>query len=99
MRTILATALFCFGMIQISQSQNLASDHAYWVMERNIQQPDRAIIKFYDGADRLLHEMRIEKRVINIHKRRDQRMLNHLLKKYMERTGPSGKKLRSRTSV
>ena len=100
MRTILAIALiFYLAATQVAQSQSLTSDHAYWVIERNIHHRENAIVRFYDASDQLMHSVRIENKVINIDKRKDRRMLDALLKKYMERANSSRKKFRSRTSV
>jgi hypothetical protein len=82
-----------------TKAQEKDYSNAYWVIERNISRPDVSFVKFYSMEGILFHEVMIEGKVINIQRSRHKRKLDHLLKRYTNRSAASGKKFRSVSSI
>lgn len=74
-------------------------NNPYWVIERNIKQKDLTYVKIYSEQHELVQEIKIEGREIDISKRRDKRMLDHLVNKYANRELSIRKRNKSKSSV
>ena len=100
MKTILILVTVWMALPIIAASaQEKDFNNAYWVMERNISNRDVSLIKFYDADHHLIHEVKIEGRVINLGRRGDKRKIDMILRRYTDRTISSGRRHKSRSSV
>ena len=80
-------------------SQKAASDDTYWVVETNNRDTVYSIVRFFDGNNNLLHEVKLDNIAIDIRHKKSRRRLDQLLTSYKMRSSSSAKKLRPRTSV
>jgi len=89
-----------FVIVWISvMSQQVSTGTEYWVVETHGRDSVYSIVRFYNGNNNLLHEVRIENVVINIQQRKYRKRLDQLLSVYQMRTSSSAKKVRSKLSA
>lgn len=55
---------------------------SYWVVEGNVKSPNYTIIRLYNKEDVLIHEERVNGKLLNIRRRRDINFLNRKLEKF-----------------
>lgn len=79
--------------------QQVLPTKAYWVVETHTRDTVYSIVRFFDGNDRLLHEVRIRDLAIDITQKKYRKKLDMLLADYVTRTGNGVKKIRPGTSV
>jgi len=96
-----AGILFSFAMIASTagMSQKAAIDDTYWVVETNNRDTVYSVVRFFDGNNNLLHEVKLDNIAIDIRQKKNRRRLDQLLTSYKMRSSSSAKKLRPRTSV
>src|SRR5689334_9160821 len=96
-----ATILFLLAMIAstagMSQQASLAD--TYWVVETHNRDSIYSVVRFFDGSNKLIHEVRLENVAIDINQKKNRRRLDQLLANYKMRASGSAKKLRPRMSV
>jgi hypothetical protein len=90
----LAMAICTTGM---SQSKTVSEE--YWVVETHCRDTIYSVVRFFNGSDMLLHEVRIENVAIDIQQKRQRRKLDQLLAEYKMRAMSGAKKIRGRASV
>jgi hypothetical protein len=70
---------------------------AYWVVETN-RHVKGTTVRLYDEWNQMIREVRLEKKTVDIARRRDRRMLDNLLKEYAAQH-VAGKKHKSKSSI
>lgn len=91
---MLALITCTFGM-----SQQASAGEEYWVVETHSKDSIYSIVRFFDGSDALMHEVRINNVAVDIHQRKQRKRLDQLLMDYKLRAARSVKKIRSKMSV
>ena len=96
-----AGILFALAMIASTagMSQKAALDNTYWVVETNNRDTVYSIVRFFDGNNNLLHEVKLDNIAIDIRQKKNRRRLDQLLTSYKMRASGGAKKLTPRTSV
>jgi len=87
---ILFVSVYAFGQPEKSH---------YWVVETNAQDKSYSIVRFYDQANLLVHEVKLDNIHLDVRKHKYQRKLNQLLKDYQDRVTTTSKKHKSKRSI
>jgi hypothetical protein len=93
---ILFFAAMCSVSLNMVMAQARETQNLYWVVESNVNHPQTSVIRFYTENE-MVHELTIRGKKVDIRKSRHQRMLNKLLKKYLDTTS-TVKKSKTKTS-
>ena len=80
-------------------SQQASTGEVYWVVETHTRDSVYSIVRFFDGNNALMHEVRIDNVTVDIRQKKQRKHVDKLLNDYKMRTARSIKKIRSRTSV
>lgn len=94
---LLMTLALVISTTAMSQQGSLGEE--YWVVETHTHDTIFSVVRFFDGNDNLLHEVRIENVAIDIQQKKHRKRLDQLLANYQLRKANSVKKIKPRTSV
>lgn len=80
-------------------SQHSALSEEYWVVETHTRDTVYSVVRFFDGNNVLLHEVRVENVAIDIEQKKHRKKLDQLLSEFKMRTANGAKKIRLKSSV
>ncbi|MEJ0055442.1 MAG: hypothetical protein WDN75_07165 [Bacteroidota bacterium] len=75
MKAKLIVAMTLFGAFAFNDG-SAQEKKSYWVVEGNVKSPNYTIIRLYNKEDVLIHEERVNGKLLNIRRRRDINFLN-----------------------
>jgi len=89
MKTLILKTAFVFtlliaGLSQSGLAQALTPAKNYWVVETNLKQRDYSIVRFYNAADELIYEEKLEGVYLNIARAKHVKRLNLALQRVTE---------------
>jgi hypothetical protein len=99
MKTLILIAIIFWAASNESVFAQNAGGKLYWVIETNTVKRDVWYLKFYDERDRMVHEIKIENKIIDISRRRDKRMLDDMLRRYSNSITSTGKKSKTNNQI
>ena len=93
--------LFALAMTActIGMGQQTAITERYWVVETHNRDTIYSIVRFFDGGNNLLHEVRVDNVAIDIQQKKNRKRLDQLLADYTVRASRSVKRLKTKPSV
>ena len=84
LKTALVLIILSFGLGEASQAQIVHSSENYWVVETNVHQRNYSIVRFYNAADELIYEERLDGMYLDIKKPKHVKRLNLALAQITE---------------
>ncbi len=82
MKKIIGIALLCAGTITVNAQKKSADMNpikGWWVVESNVNSPQKQLVKFYNDSSQLIYEESYEKKVLKYAKKRTRAMLDSAL--------------------
>jgi hypothetical protein len=98
MKTTIITVIFFCALTPHVNAQD-ADQQLFWVVETNVNARRSSIVKFYNAQNALVHEIKIENKVIDINRPRHKRRVESLLKRYSNSISSTGKKSKVKTQI
>jgi hypothetical protein len=87
MKTLLKTLLFALPFAYACvPAPAQTTPPGYWVVETNDRTRDHSVVQFYDPADQLVYEERLEGVHLDVSRRKNRRLLNRTLRRVVGRT-------------
>ncbi|HEY3403558.1 MAG TPA: hypothetical protein VGK59_09240 [Ohtaekwangia sp.] len=96
MKKIITLGIIIACSVSLWAQQN---SPAFWVVETNVKNRSYSIIRFYNGMNEQIHEVKLEGVYVDIRKPRYRRKLDKMLKDYNPESHPLAKRNKSRKSI
>ena len=87
--------IFSFALLLVAsglQAQTKKISPAYWVVETNSNQKNYSIIRLYDSANQLVHEVRMDGYYFDVTRARHRKKLDLLLGGYFPRAAVASRR-------